>query len=241
MTTARFVPYEIKSQDEELLMHGGLPLAGQQLVFEISREIMPSVVIEVGVASGLGSRSILLGNNCQHVHYGLDISPSFYHDPRFNTGHLASSLPGFNLLITDSYHAPEFIRHKAQLVFIDADHRHPLPTIDLWNLMTGDLLSFPLLVILDDVLLPLKFVHESFSYRGATVLYFALLRNGANEHPLSTKASLNTKALYVSRPDILIKAVLDALCFNWEVSNLGQSVFRDYDWSSHDNLRNDLN
>lgn len=234
MSDIKFTPYQPKSDSEEVLMHGGLPLAGQQLVFEVSKDTQPKVVIEVGVASGLGARSILMATRCGHIHYGIDISESFYHDERFRTGHVARGLPGFNLVISNTYNCPESIYHKAQLLFIDADHRHPFPTIDLWNLLSAGLLEFPLTLILDDVLLPLKFIESGFSYRGATILYNSLLKHGAIEHRYSKKAALNTKALMINSSEDLNHAILDSLCVSWEIPSLESCTFRNYDWAAHD-------
>lgn len=104
----------------------------------------PKIFVEVGVATGLSSALILmfLAENGGEVLHSIDISETFYGDSTKVTGFLVDEIDGegrelFKLhLKRSSFDLKQLLSGKKfDMAFIDAQHGHPWPTIDMMALM----------------------------------------------------------------------------------------------------------
>ena len=161
----------VSEEDYRILRTGGV---SDQMASFLSSECKSWDIIrsvEIGCAAGYGSLTILRSGSPEH--YGLDISKQFYRDKRFRTGELALDLPNYKLLIgLPGDIVPPLPTFN--LVYIDADHRHPAPTIDLWNLVVTEKIIYPFKLLLDDTYFAIRTRKSGFKSRGALVLMHAL-------------------------------------------------------------------
>jgi predicted O-methyltransferase YrrM len=134
-------------------------------------ESRTEVVVEIGTASGfstvflchalsLAARAGFIASNFEVVSY--DLNPRFYADESRKTGDAAREVLEPDLLQHVVFRSPATAlmvpMHHAQenlsLMFLDANHEHPWPTLDL--LATLDCLAPGAEVVLHDINLPLR-------------------------------------------------------------------------------------
>ncbi|MFQ6540248.1 MULTISPECIES: hypothetical protein [Aphanothece] len=164
-------PFGFSKEQIQILKSGGINdemasfLEWEASTWSISKSI------EIGVASGIGSNAIIKGGSPEH--HGVDINTRFYRDKNFPTGALALHHQAFYLHIGTVKDVIQEIP-KVNFVYIDADHRHPFPTLDLWNMEITDHLEYPFKLILDDIGLAIAYRKSGFPYRGPLILKNAL-------------------------------------------------------------------
>ncbi len=143
---------------------GHISLKDAGFLFEMVREIDPLEIIEIGVASGCSSAVLLraldsLGGE-RRLH-SFDIADCCYFATERAVGDAVAELaPDYSR--NWRLHTGEGATHAAQrlagrsipLVFIDADHRHPYPTLDLLGVLPA--VSENAWVILHDIALEEK-------------------------------------------------------------------------------------
>lgn len=105
----------------------------------------PTNVLELGVASGMSSSFLLralerVSNKC--MLYSIDFGEDYYVDPTKKVGYLVDEIipnPGCKFELSRGCWAGDAERilmsQKLDLIFIDANHMHPWPTIDTLMLM----------------------------------------------------------------------------------------------------------
>lgn len=173
--------------------------------------------VEIGVASGIGSLIILEAGSKEH--HGIDINQNFYIENKFPTGAVVLNRKNFHLhigkIIVIAKNLPKF-----NFVYIDADHRHPWPTIDLWNLAFLDKLEYPFKLVLDDVGLALAYRKYKFKNRGPLLLNNSLKQQFENR--ISTNINLNgiyhhnQSSFIINDKDKLIECLAISLSFPFE-------------------------
>ncbi|HUI64055.1 MAG TPA: glycosyltransferase, partial [Bacteroidota bacterium] len=138
-------------------------------LYEMIRCVRPERVVEIGTASGVSTAVILRAlADCwgeafpwegKPRLFSFDISPYCYFDPGRKVGSAAFEMEpdltsGLRLLhgktAIDAERA--FRREPLDLVFIDADHRHPFPTLDMYTILPA--LAPGGWILLHDVNLP---------------------------------------------------------------------------------------
>lgn len=128
-------------------------------------------IVEIGTASGVStvflcqalgvrSRSGAIDGDFEVISY--DLSPQFYADPTRATGDATRAMLPDDLLPHVRFRSPamattvadEFDEDEISFMFIDANHRHPWPALDL--LSTLDALQPGAEVVLHDINLPVR-------------------------------------------------------------------------------------
>jgi predicted O-methyltransferase YrrM len=138
-------------------------------LFDRVLQLSPSAVVEVGTASGLSTTMICAalevsrrqrGKPASFRLFTYDISPRFFADTRRQTGDAAREMLPQEALKQIKFrnpatavdirrdHAPDSI----ELMFLDANHKHPWPTLDV--LAALDCLRPGSDIVLHDVNLP---------------------------------------------------------------------------------------
>lgn len=141
-----------------------------RFLFKKTLEARTDLVVEIGTASGfstgllcqalhLSSKAGLVGPDYKVVSY--DIDPMFYADRTIRTGEGAREQLPKELLdhivfrnpavATDA--AQDFKPDQVEFLFIDANHEHPWPTLDLLAML--DCLTPGANVVLHDINLPI--------------------------------------------------------------------------------------
>ena len=130
----------------------------------------PSIVLELGTASGFSAASLChslevaarsAGGDPNYRVVSYDSENHFYADPSRAVGDAARAMLGPSLLAHVEFRHPrtardavdEFPPDSLSFVFIDADHSHPWPTLDLLALL--DVIRPGGSVYLHDINLPL--------------------------------------------------------------------------------------
>jgi predicted O-methyltransferase YrrM len=146
-----------------------------------------SLAVEIGTASGFStallchalnfaSLSGIIDSDFQVVSY--DIDPNFFADHSRQTGDAAREQLPSELMEHITFHTPAFAsdlghhygNDEISLMFIDADHKHPWPTLDL--LAALDSLRLGAEVVLHDINLPIR--NPEFPVWGAKYLFDGL-------------------------------------------------------------------
>lgn len=118
-------------------------ISAQEAMFIRSHieEYKPSIFIEIGVASGIstGLTALAMAENGGERVIGIDINPNFLGEP---TGRKAASIhrkatPSIELhLRNTALDASQIMgARRAQMAFIDGNHQHPWPTLDMIALL----------------------------------------------------------------------------------------------------------
>jgi predicted O-methyltransferase YrrM len=150
---------------------GHISVHDARYLFRRVLEARAAVVVEIGTASGLSTAFLchalslaekagLIGSEFEVVSY--DLNPRFYADESKETGDAARQLLEPGLLEHVVFRSPATAiavpHHHGQdsltLLFLDANHAHPWPTLDL--LATLDCLAPGAEVVLHDINLPLR-------------------------------------------------------------------------------------
>jgi predicted O-methyltransferase YrrM len=166
---------------------GSLSLEGARFLFQSSLQARTSTAAEIGTASGLSAamlchaldlarRAGTVDPNFRVVSY--DISPVFYADPSKRVGEAARELLPPSLLRHIEFRNPaaaadlrdDFGPDELGFLFIDGNHRHPWPTLDLLTVL--NCLSQGAVVVFDDINLPL--LHPEHPDWGAKYLFDSL-------------------------------------------------------------------
>ncbi len=105
----------------------------------------PQIFLEIGTASGIstGFIALFLSNNKNHAElFTIDLEETFWVDRSQPTGFLAEKIcPNTNTEIsyirnvdsTEVQH--KFLDQKIDMAFIDANHQHPWPTLDMISIL----------------------------------------------------------------------------------------------------------
>lgn len=165
---------------------GGISVEESYFLYNIIKTFNPKNIVEIGVASGWSSSIILkavnelmLSNpNADYQFRGIDTDTKCYYDRSLEIGYAIDEvLPveaykGQILSRSNGVFAmeDECVPREVDLIFIDANHKHPYPAIDL-------LVSLPFLkdngvVVLHDTNLPL--INQDFPSHGAKYLFEAI-------------------------------------------------------------------
>lgn len=115
------------------------------LLWDLIEATRPSLIVEIGTASGVSAASIAgaLDLFCDGgVVHTYDISSQCYFDASHRVGdaikEVAPGLEGrvvVHPIATAANAAEDHPRHSVDLAFIDGEHRHPAPTLDLLTLL----------------------------------------------------------------------------------------------------------
>jgi predicted O-methyltransferase YrrM len=156
-------------------------------LFRTAADAHTPVAVEIGTASGfstavlahaLGASHRAAGRDSDWQVVSYDIDPRLYFDRSKRVGDAARAMLPPHLLERIDFRAPataiDLKRHHApsslEYLFIDANHHHPWPTLDL--LATLDQLAPGAAVVLHDINLPL--IHPQFAAWGVKYLFDAL-------------------------------------------------------------------
>jgi predicted O-methyltransferase YrrM len=141
-----------------------------RFLFRTALEVGVDTVVEIGTATGISTgllcfafdvaRIVGLGSADYQVS-SYDISPHFYADPSRRVGDAAREILSDELLAHIDFRNPagaldanrDFGRDGVRFAFIDADHRHPWPTLDFLAML--DCLRPGATVVLHDINLPI--------------------------------------------------------------------------------------
>jgi predicted O-methyltransferase YrrM len=163
---------------------GSVSSPDARFLFERALRARTEHVVEIGTASGfsttficlaldLARRAKTIGTDFGIVSY--DISPQYYADTSRTPGDAARELLDPELLGHITFRAPasslevrgHHPRDSVRFMFLDANHAHPWPTLDL--LATLDCLAPGAEVVVHDINLPLK--NDEFPVWGAKYLF----------------------------------------------------------------------
>ncbi len=175
---------EIKSLRPKSVV-GGISNEESYFLYNIIQTFNPKNIVEVGVASGWSSSIILMAVNDlmkanpneDYKFCGIDIDTHCYYDKSLPVGYTIDEV-----IPADGYKG-EIVRdrsvfaiqHRYQpneidLIFIDANHKHPYPAIDM--LVALPYLTENAVVVLHDTNLPL--INSDFPSNGAKYLFDAI-------------------------------------------------------------------
>ena len=125
---------------------GALPRHDAEFLTEIIAANQPETIVEIGVASGVSSAVILraldaLPDPAGRILRSCDIVPACYFDARYATGEAVRSMypaPQSQWLLDTNLDTRRFSQSAApasvDLTFIDANHYHPWPLLDLLHM-----------------------------------------------------------------------------------------------------------
>lgn len=198
-------------REEATLRDGGIGPQMADFLDSVAKNWPITRSLEIGVAGGVGSEII-----CRYSpdHHGVDTSVNFYLDSSLPTAGLVLGKENFTLHIGNvsqvSHELPE-----SNFVYIDAEHRHPHPAMDLYELIAADKLIYPCLLVLDDIGLSLKYMEGGPRYLGPFILYSGLRKRFettlSDPMELGPVAFPNQVAIKVTEPHSLLEGVLEAL------------------------------
>jgi len=144
-------------------VRGAIGYDDVSVLADLLEQGVPGPVIEIGVASGWSSALLLklLSENPPQQNtwlYSYDISPDCYFDRSKKTGAAVDELvpeyaPHWEFSVGDAFDAgQDCLETPVSLAFIDANHCHPCPVVDLICLLSA--LKPNAWVVLHDVNLP---------------------------------------------------------------------------------------
>ena len=160
---------------------GALPRHDAQFLLDVIHANQPATVVEIGVASGVSSAVILsaldaLPDPAARTLRSCDIVPRCYFDSNYATGEAVASMyptPRARWVLNTDLDTRRLSQTASpasiDLTFIDANHYHPWPLLDLLHLSVA---ATPWSwVVLHDINLPL--VSPDFQAWGAKWLFEA--------------------------------------------------------------------
>jgi glycosyltransferase involved in cell wall biosynthesis/predicted O-methyltransferase YrrM len=163
-------------------VRGAVALDDAAFLVELIAAVQPKMVAEIGVASGGSSAAILFGlDQLPDVDGGrilisCDVNPRCYFDKDYETGQACREMyPSPRALwqrefTTDARKLRDLLpAQSADLVFIDANHAHPMPLLDL--LHVTDIVKPGSWVVLHDIDLP--FLHPQYQLFGPRFVFEA--------------------------------------------------------------------
>jgi Methyltransferase domain len=123
-------------------VQGGCSLGDLQFLAELVAHEQPTTVVEIGVAAGTSSAALLAALDQlpgPRVLYSIDVRPTCYFDPQRKTGAAVAEMyptpraQWGRAFGSDARHAAN-VGHRFDLAFIDANHHHPYPLLDVVRL-----------------------------------------------------------------------------------------------------------
>ena len=164
---------------------GGISNEESYFLYNIIQTFNPKNIVEVGVASGWSSSIILMAVNdlmkanseSNYKFRGIDIDTHCYYDRNLEVGYTidevlpADAYKGQILRDNSVFAIQNNYQHdEIDLIFIDANHKHPYPAIDM--LVALPYLKENAVVVLHDTNLPL--INSDFPSNGAKYLFDAI-------------------------------------------------------------------
>ena len=130
---------------------GGLSTGDAAFLAALVRRVQPWTVLELGVAAGTSSAALLvaldqLPEPSRRTLYSADVRSTCYFDPSYATGAAVAEMypnprsrwcldvDGATARVATARNASAWTRRGIDLAFIDADHRHPWPLLDVLHL-----------------------------------------------------------------------------------------------------------
>lgn len=124
---------------------GGLSAGDAEFLGELVARVQPTRVLEVGVAAGTSSAALLYALDQlpegKRALVSVDIRPTCYFDARRATGEACAAMypaPRARWILLTGIDARRVRRELTQrsidLVFLDGDHSHPWPLLDVLHL-----------------------------------------------------------------------------------------------------------
>jgi predicted O-methyltransferase YrrM len=165
-------------------VQGSLSFADTRYLFRSVLACRPPLVVEVGTASGFSTALLCYAlsvvnqarsNYADYKVVSYDLATSWYCDPGRRVGDAARVQLSHELLANVVFRNPatvadaklELGHDHVQFCFIDGNHRHPWPTLDLLGLL--DCLAPGAVVVFHDINLPV--IHPEFADWGAKYLF----------------------------------------------------------------------
>lgn len=163
-------------------VQGATPIRDAEFLFDMITEHAPATVVEIGVAAGVSSAYMLYALDALppidggRVLHSCDIQPACYFDPAWATGEAAQTIypsPRARWILDTNIDTRRLSQTLApasvDLTFIDANHYHPWPLLDLLHMAV---LAKPRSwVMLHDINLPV--IAPEFPAWGAKFLFDA--------------------------------------------------------------------
>lgn len=120
---------------------GGLSTGDAEFLYDLVREVDARAVVEIGVAAGTSSAAILFALDTLpavdggRILYSLDVLPYCYFDAARSVGSAVHEMyPTHRARWTRGQPRPISRGVTFDLAFVDADHRHPWPLLDVLHL-----------------------------------------------------------------------------------------------------------
>ncbi len=198
-------------------------------LYEMIKAVSPKTILELGVASGTSSAAILytldqLTDPQGRRLISADVRPTCYFDPSRATGEAVSTMypaamAQWQLWTSHTAHRllAELEPASIDLLFIDANHSHPWPTLDLLHL--APVMKPGAWVVLHDVELP--HLHPQYQAWGPNFLYEAWPFNKVHEQ--GGRANIGAVQLPAHLPDVipvalsLLERAWEHVPFTWDV------------------------
>ncbi len=216
-------------------------------LYEMIKAVSPKTVLELGVASGTSSSAILytldqLTDPQRRKLISADVRQTCYFDPSRATGEAVSTMypaavAQWQLWTSHTAHRllAELAPGSVDLLFIDANHSHPWPTLDLLHL--APVMKPGAWVVLHDVELP--HLHPQYQAWGPNFLYEAWPFNKVHEQ--GGTANIGAVQLPPHLPDVipvalsLLERTWEHAPFTWDVKLPAE--FRSVDQAIESRLR----
>ena len=198
-------------------------------LYEMIKAVSPRTMLELGVASGTSSAAILytldqLTDPQSRKLISADVRPTCYFDPSRATGEAVSAMypaamAQWQLWTAHTAHRllAELAPGSVDLLFIDANHSHPWPTLDLLHL--APVMKPGAWIVLHDVELP--HLHPKYQAWGPNFLFEAWPFNKVHEQ--GSTANIGAVQLPAHLPDVipvalsLLERAWEHAPFTWDV------------------------
>lgn len=194
-------------------------------------EYKPKRFLEIGTASGLstGFIGMFLSQNDGEEVVTLDIDKVFWADQTKETGFLAKDICDGDIKITyirekdSTYLQENYIEDKFDMAFVDANHQHPWPVLDMIAVLP--LMKKGALI----------YHHDLALYKNQTPIYGVgpkYLFDQIPEYIRCAIKEVEKNIYYIKTPDNymdLAPALIDALYLPWTIrKKIPESIFDKY-------------
>jgi predicted O-methyltransferase YrrM len=210
-------------------VRGSLSHSDTRFLFGTALNAGTGLVVEIGTGSGFSATVLCYALNFAHqagrigpdfqvVSY--DINRTVNRDPSRRVGDAAREQLPAELLEHVTFRNPAYaadLRHdfapnEIELLFIDANHRHPWPSLDLYAAI--DTIAPRATVVLHDINLPL--LHREYQDWGAKYLFDALILD--KYIPLDVAIPNIGSTIVPDDKELLRRQLLDILhAYDWQV------------------------